>query len=377
MDDHRDLGSILDPHIRSSLLPVIQKLTEQQHEVHRALGAHVKTITDLTERMDLRRLFTQFTTSFASLGDVVREVQVLPKSITFDIPDWTLNLNEDFRVNIDLARQLAPAIRALESLQHYRALALDVSQLRIDIGALLPRMSDLHDALVRAVEVRAAIGNRWISAEKPSRRLVSSFDKLSRAASDVWRGTSESLETWLEWPETVRDMPAIGLIQAARATGAVFGVDEELRESSDFDEVLVLREDDIHARLSMLGPAFVDRYAGALDAMRRGGPDWFRHASASLRELLLDILNRYAPDDAVTSGEKPTRRQKIAYLLRRFSPKFQEFFVKDETHIQETIRLLNIGVHEPAPPFGESLQRNVVFRSQYALWVLLLAAEGE
>jgi hypothetical protein len=79
--------------------------------------------------------------------------------------------------------------------------------------------------------------------------------------------------------------------------------------------------DEIEAALSLLGQEFVDMRNGARAAFLSARPDSQRQAAFSTRELLVQVLHKIAPDEAVlgqlgSSGQRVTRKARVRFALR-------------------------------------------------------------
>lgn len=391
MSEFDELKTAYDAVGRSSLLPVLRSLQEQQSMIRDALRAHDLTIAfecaDQWKRIHEGFLASGTLAATAGLSRQLQEVRAALAPIRIDLSAWDSEALRGVLAGMQTVQQLAPAIGELEGLHRFRELSLTLGELpRVDMSDLLPNLRVLDEVLVRTTEIRAAIAMRVPSVDLPDFRSVAMLDGVSGAVADLWRNATLSPERWLGYPDVVRDVPALGLFEATRGTAALFEVDEPLLGGADADDELALHEDDIAPRLAQLGTAFVDRYVGALDAMRRGDRDWFRHASVSMRELIIDLLRVYAPDDAVlrsnadASPDEPgtvTYRARIDYIFRIFPPDFARFFEMDGEHIQQTIIALNKGTHSPAPPFNTIAQRSTILRARFAVLYLVMAGEVE
>lgn len=98
------------------------------------------------------------------------------------------------------------------------------------------------------------------------------------------------------------------------------------------------------------------RWAGALYSLTPSNPDAARHFCTSSREILVKLLDHYAPDDQLivwhsceyTESGEPTRRSKIRYLLDLksiTSSTMEDFVEKDIADVIQLFRALNDGTH--------------------------------
>lgn len=131
---------------------------------------------------------------------------------------------------------------------------------------------------------------------------------------------------------------------------------EDEPPASEIDHILNAISQDVH-----------DRWHGALFSLSPKNPDAARHFCTSARELLTEILERYAPDEKVkailpdcefTQQGKPTRRAKLQFFL------FQQginddavtnFVEKDMENVVQLFRVFNDGTHGSSGRF-EHLQ---------------------
>lgn len=106
-----------------------------------------------------------------------------------------------------------------------------------------------------------------------------------------------------------------------------------------------------------------DRWRGALYSLSPRNPDAARHFCTSARELLTEILERFAPDNEVKSNlpdceltpqGKPTRRAKIRFLLYMQGASddaVTDFVEKDMDNVVQLFRVFNDGTHGSSSHF--------------------------
>lgn len=124
-----------------------------------------------------------------------------------------------------------------------------------------------------------------------------------------------------------------------------------------------LRGPSMQSELAVFGQDLVDRWTGALFSLSPRNPDAARHFCTSAREVLIAMLDKEAPDAAVTAElpdcdktEKglPTRRSKVRYLLGRkgIDEKTLEDLVdEDVNNVLALFRDFNDGTHGHAGRF--------------------------
>ena len=122
--------------------------------------------------------------------------------------------------------------------------------------------------------------------------------------------------------------------------------ENEARPASEIDHILNAISLDVR-----------DRWGGALFSLSPRNPEAARHFCTSARELLTEILERFAPDDEVKSNlpdceltpqGKPTRRAKIRFFLHRqgvSDDAAADFVEKDMDNVVQLFRVFNDGTH--------------------------------
>ena len=98
--------------------------------------------------------------------------------------------------------------------------------------------------------------------------------------------------------------------------------------------------DDLDKLLSIVSPKLPELRKGCWHAINQAGPDWARHAAASFRQMVTNVLNLAAPDEKIraqtwfepdsTSRNGITRRQRIRFILQG-RPVFQPNLDDEET----------------------------------------------
>lgn len=106
-----------------------------------------------------------------------------------------------------------------------------------------------------------------------------------------------------------------------------------------------------------------ERWRGALYSLSPDNPDAARHFCTSAREVIVQILEARAPDDAVvalmpdcdrTPQGTPTRRARIRYFLHlkgMDDDDLEEFVESDMNNVVELFRVFNDGTHGSAGTF--------------------------
>jgi hypothetical protein len=134
---------------------------------------------------------------------------------------------------------------------------------------------------------------------------------------------------------------------------------------------------------------FQDRWRGALYALSPQNPDAARHFCTSARELLTEILEKFAADDLVkgalpdcqlTPQGKPTRRSKIRFFLHRqgISDDAVADFVEDDMeNVIQLFQIFNSGTHGESGRFNQSQLLAIRVRVEDAVAFLWSVISGQ
>ncbi|MEJ6789144.1 hypothetical protein BrevBR_06295 [Brevundimonas sp. BR2-1] len=116
--------------------------------------------------------------------------------------------------------------------------------------------------------------------------------------------------------------------------------------------------------LSKISPDLDARWKGALFSLNPQNPDAARHFCTSAREIITKILEAKAPDDVVevddpscqrTPQGKPTRRSKIAFLLKRsgiINDALNDFVDEDMANVVQLFDVFNSATHGDAGKYS-------------------------
>ncbi len=148
-----------------------------------------------------------------------------------------------------------------------------------------------------------------------------------------------------------------------------------------YNDLVLETTESINTGLPRLNTAFVKMWVGAQEALKSNNPDRIRHFSASVRELLTQIIHVMAPDEELkvwSSDEadyangRPTRRARFKYICRTLdSGSFSTFLNKDITAMIGLFDLFQVGTHGVEPDFTEDQLFVIKFRVESALRFLL------
>lgn len=191
--------------------------------------------------------------------------------------------------------------------------------------------------------------------------------------------------TWLTYAPTIE--PYV----ATRLLGVVQGAGWEIIEDAKDPEAEGLLDEhgsEVEARLAVVSPALIEPYRGALAALQARNPDWCRHASVSVRELMDHLLELLAPDEQLRShfgseaaahieNGKFKRKAQLHFIFRHVAVGAYERMAEiDIELIAATFYPANSGVHTLVPALTEPQMKVFLARVRGCL-LTLLAAAGE
>jgi hypothetical protein len=215
--------------------------------------------------------------------------------------------------------------------------------------------------------------------------LLNVVDRLT-ASYSVLASTPEAFAAMPAW---LRDAPVLTTYTATRVAGVAAGLPADVLETErDPAGEAAIRgaADHLEMRLAAVGREFAEPYRGALEAMSRRGPDWVRHVSTSLRELLDALIDRLAPVSEMaqwipqpTQEEfrdgKWTRKAQLRYIFRHVRTGGTE---RMTDNIIDAVLMLfypqNAGVHTLATPHDTVGMEVMVAFTQGQLSTILTAA---
>ena len=127
--------------------------------------------------------------------------------------------------------------------------------------------------------------------------------RLNRA----YAGFGASIARQPKWvstePDFILGVPADAVFSQSRFVRVVTTHDD-IEDESALDEIWSGVKDRtleyIEAMLPEFSPKLMKSWEGVWDAARRRGPDWARQAGASLRFILVEVLDTVAPVNALT-----------------------------------------------------------------------------
>ena len=210
-----------------------------------------------------------------------------------------------------------------------------------------------RDRLKRELQklARTASQPQYVAFRTSVQTVQRSFTTLeNRAESEI---LDRSYDRFLDLSE--REAANSASVMNALEGEAPENENEGTPPASAIDHILDSISQDVH-----------DRWHGALYSLSPQNPDAARHFCTSARELLTEILERFARDDEVknvlpgcelTPNGKPTRRAKIRFFLHKqgvSDDAVTDFVEKDMENVVQLFRVFNDGTHGSSGRFEHS-----------------------
>jgi hypothetical protein len=188
--------------------------------------------------------------------------------------------------------------------------------------------------------------------------VSSNFSALLSSYSDL----TQSLDQLIAETPSVKiisERPALELFNNADLLKSISidDVEDEIEEEEEFlRNKISAEEENIEKALAEQGlEELIEMWQGAESALESQHPDYGRHSTVSLRELLTHFIHRLAPDEKVKVwtnnpdhfyNKKPTRKARLLYICRSVNNgSFSKFIEKDIAALTEYIDLFQGGTH--------------------------------
>jgi hypothetical protein len=277
---------------------------------------------------------------------------------------------------INLAAQLAPSnLAALSGLSNSFAasyLKLDASRTFAASLAAQQKMMAMYNVPIGRLLNSDTTFRRSASAHLG--RMTRSYDALMSAANSSPSLVSH-LPTIASYPpiEYYRHVEAIETITVPVEREQHFT--EPREESTDRGAAIV---DEL---LKQLDPPLFALLAGARQSAVDNNPERARHTTASLRELVTQVLHALAPDAQIGSwtsasehfhNGRPTRRARLLFICRDInSGPFAAFVDADVSATVALVGSLNAGTHTVTSQLTPAQLHSMVMRVESLLLFLL------
>lgn len=199
---------------------------------------------------------------------------------------------------------------------------------------------------------------QYVPVQRSVRVLNEAYEQVD-LASDEWGATGLALA----------DMAEAETANSAAAANALYGEATEAQVESTA----------ITNELSIISPDLDQRWAGALFSLNDRNPDAARHFCTSAREILTQVIDLEAPDDAVLAAApscdtqkngRPVRRAKISFLLSRSGAdheSLRDFVDTDVGDVIQLFEVFNSATHGEAGLFDLNALRGLKQRVEGAI----------
>ncbi|BAU15972.1 hypothetical protein LEP3755_65390 (plasmid) [Leptolyngbya sp. NIES-3755] len=208
--------------------------------------------------------------------------------------------------------------------------------------------------------------------------LTTSFSSLSCHATVARQECLTKRSTSKNRSERLEEASLVQTHEAAR--NVVQLIAAKVETEVEIDPLMISNADErctLMTRLEALGLEYVEAWTGAKIAILDKRPDYIRHASVSVRELLDSLLVHLAPAKLVKKHpesaallKNQSRKARLIYLSREL-PAYAEFVAADIDCILQTFYPLNDGIHKLKHPFSDEVMETLITRIE-GLLVLLL-----
>jgi hypothetical protein len=152
-------------------------------------------------------------------------------------------------------------------------------------------------------------------------------------------------------------------------------------EPVKYDDLILETDECIDKNLPQLGSGYTKMWVGAKQALTSTNPDRVRHFSASVRELMTQLLHKMAPDQQIRqwstspddfANDKPTRRARLNYICRALNDgAYSNFLSKDITAMIGLFDLFQVGTHGVEPDLNDDQLFAIQFRVESTMRFLL------
>jgi len=214
----------------------------------------------------------------------------------------------------------------------------------------------------------AALESFQVELTPPLASLRTATLGLSLAANGVHEQFAQIPHVADLLPRWLLQAPTLEPYLATRALAiAEHATSEVLDREEDAEAESIIRSvgDELEARLLGVGQEFLEPYRGAFVALQSQHPDWCRHVSVSVRELMDKLIGRLAPDEDLGTyfpnptieqikDGKFTRRAQLQFIFRTVAVQaYAKMAEKDIDLVLATFYPANEGVHSLIPPLTE------------------------
>jgi len=216
-------------------------------------------------------------------------------------------------------------------------------------------------------------------------------------ASNALRDTYDSLLATVAERTVVPEIAPAVIIKPSLSTAGQFRTLRSLGFSeshehepidNDFNDVLTKDWDETERVVAETEPLWLIPLKGAEESFLSANPEKVRHTITSLRELLTQILHRFAPDDMVheqlPEGKwyhegKPTRRARLMVILtkKHGSDLLLDFLDKDIDAALEMFELFQQGTHEIVSNISPAELKFILARAKVLIGELIVNGRSD
>ncbi len=243
----------------------------------------------------------------------------------------------------------------------------------LDKSSLLDRLKKLSRSQERLLNLEAYSFGRLIDPPNSlAKDLTENFNKLTH-----------SYENLVEF---LPNIPKSQIPFIHEYSGIEYSLETNVLErisveSDDEEEIELENLPSIDEELESFDDRLLRPLNGARESLKSKNPDRARHVTTSIRELLTEILHRFAPDDEIRKwsndrsyyhNNKPTRRARLLYICRNFNcDPLNKFVEADVSATLKLIECLNAGTHGVESKLTDKQLEAIIIRMEY-LGVFLL-----
>lgn len=194
--------------------------------------------------------------------------------------------------------------------------------------------------------------------------LNNSITALSHSYSEVFKSLEIAPRTIIDFnPSVIRRTP-IEYFTGAELCRTISAPEKvNLDKELITNKILIDNRQGLASRLPRIDAELVRLWDGANQTLESNNPDKVRHFSASVRELVTQVLHHLSPDEEVKNWTSephyfkdglPTREARLMYISRNINVGgFHKFVQKDVSATIEFIRLFQEGTHTIKPSFTQ------------------------
>jgi hypothetical protein len=275
------------------------------------------------------------------------------RSITFDLG----KIDKSWLEHINPTENLNTALRSIASIDlakvAYQATITESLFSKIDFAAI--------EIMLRRSSVEAlTLSTSYFDLTESYKTLIDSF---------------KGLQDFTKLPSSLminadREVFLSGYVVNSVVAETAFKFEpEEIRQYNDAE----IDTAQCVALLGSIDPAFPDVYLGAIETLGGDNPERVRHFLISMRQLVVDLLRKLAPDQEVLRwiprktdeyiyNGRPTRRARILYISRNIDNEPYPGFINNNMNAFLSLMEVLNHVHELRPGFSDSQLESIQIR---------------